>query len=84
MDIKMIGACLDITIAKARETQLKEIAWMQSHVIRAPLVRLIGLVDILQNDLSENSEYDELLNHIVHTANELDDVIKNISHKTLE
>ena len=84
MAIKMIGACLDITIAKARETQLKEIAWMQSHVIRAPLVRLIGLVDILQNDLSENSEYDELLNHIVHTANELDDVIKNISHKTLE
>src|SRR5690606_17245277 len=47
---KMIGACLDITKAKVTQVKLEEIAWLQSHVIRAPLARLIGLVDILQNE----------------------------------
>lgn len=79
--VKMIGACLDITEAKAAQTKLQEIAWLQSHVIRAPLARLMGLVDILQNELPEHDAHDELLNHIVQTAHELDDVVRNISGK---
>ncbi len=81
---KMIGACLDITKAKVTQVKLEEIAWLQSHVIRAPLARLIGLVDILQNELSPQAAHDELLNHIVQTAEELDGVVRNISDKTMD
>jgi PAS domain S-box-containing protein len=80
---KMVGACLDITQAKATQIQLREIAWLQSHVIRAPLARLIGLVDLLQNELPPHATPADLLNHIVNAAHELDDVIKSICNKTI-
>ncbi|WP_346238320.1 PAS domain-containing protein [Niabella insulamsoli] len=80
--IKMIGACLDITQARKTQTRLKEIAWLQSHVIRAPLTRLMGLVNILQNELQQHDIHHELLNHIEIAAHELDDVIKKIDAKT--
>lgn len=78
---KMIGACLDITKAKESETKMKEIAWIQSHVIRAPLANLIGLVNML-DDMSADAEQQELLRHILHTSHELDNIIRNISSKT--
>jgi len=80
--IKMIGACLDITKARTTETKMQEIAWLQSHVIRAPLARLMGLVALLKEDVVANAQQDELLNHIMTTANELDEVIRDISSKT--
>lgn len=80
--VKMIGACLDITAARASQAKLEEIAWLQSHVVRAPLARLIGLVDILQNELAQDKSHEDLLHHILQTAHELDDVVRTISNKT--
>lgn len=79
---KMIGACLDITKAKTTEMKMGEIAWMQSHVIRAPLARLMGLIDILQADLHPHEEHLDLLNKIIDTSRELDAVIHDISDNT--
>jgi len=79
---KMIGACLDITDAKTTATKMDEIAWLQSHVIRAPLATLMGLITILHEDLHEAEEHADLLNSIVATATELDRVIHEISDKT--
>ena len=80
--VKMIGACLDITKAKIAETKMEEIAWLQSHVIRAPLARLMGLVNILQDDISHGVQKNELLTHILDSAHELDNIIRHISSKT--
>lgn len=82
--VKMIGACLDITKAKTTQEKLREIAWLQSHVVRAPLARLIGLADMLKHELSLKSSDEELLTHLVNAAHELDDVIKNISDRTIQ
>lgn len=82
---KMIGACLDITKAKESETKMKEIAWMQSHVIRAPLANLMGLVKMLDETPHSNNSDDELrelLAHIMTTSHELDNIIRSISSKT--
>ena len=80
--VRMIGACLDITRAKATETKMEEIAWMQSHVIRAPLARLMGIIDILQDDIVHGVQKDELLTDMLNSAYELDNIIRNISGKT--
>ncbi len=80
---KMIGSCLDITAAKNVELQLWDIAWMQSHLVRAPLVRLMGLVDLLKEELAERGAKNELFDHIMSTAHELDRVIIEISNKTI-
>jgi PAS domain S-box-containing protein len=70
---------------KAIEEQnrmLKEISWMQSHVVRAPLARIMGLVPLLM-ELKENSpEKDEALQYLALSANELDEVIKSITYKS--
>lgn len=61
--------------------QLREIAWSQSHVVRAPLARLMGLVDLL---LAENvkKEPNQLLPYIRSSADELDNIIREIVRKT--
>lgn len=80
---KMIGSCLDITAAKNSESKLWDIAWMQSHLFRAPLVRLIGLVDLLKDERMNSGAETELLDFIMTTARELDEVVKQISDKTV-
>ncbi|CAG5069071.1 hypothetical protein DYBT9623_01806 [Dyadobacter sp. CECT 9623] len=65
-----------------RNKKLQEIAWMQSHVIRAPLARMMSLIDLLRNYENSETEKDELLEHILHSAHSLDDIIRDISSKT--
>lgn len=68
------------------ETQnrtFKEIAWIQSHVVRAPLARLMGLVNLLESETLENNpEIVGLLEHIKSSSNELDSIIRDISKKS--
>lgn len=74
-----------INYTKAIEVQnlkLQEIAWMQSHVVRAPLARLMGLIDLIKNYPNTDMEKEEILNHLLHSAHELDDIIRDISDKT--
>lgn len=62
---------------------LKEISWIQSHVVRAPLARLMGLVNLLENESFHiNPELNGLLSHIKTSSFELDDIIRDISKKS--
>ncbi len=61
-----------------RNKKLNEISWMQSHVARAPLARIMSLLDLL--DGSENiSEQKELMNYLKSSAHELDEIITSIA-----
>ncbi|MFC5271199.1 PAS domain S-box protein [Adhaeribacter terreus] len=62
--------------------KLREIAWIQSHVVRAPLARIMGLTALLKSNHVPDSNTLELLNYLVDSANELDGVIKNIVKET--
>lgn len=80
----------DVTLKKAyietieeQNKRLKEIAWIQSHVVRAPLARLMGLVSLLEIELiGLSNDKKELLDHVLVSASELDEVIKDINSKT--
>jgi PAS domain S-box-containing protein len=61
--------------------QLMEIAFMQSHIVRAPLARLLGLVMLLKSADTTSVDNDIILDYLFTSANELDAVIKNISEK---
>ncbi|MGV3762633.1 PAS domain S-box protein [Parapedobacter sp.] len=78
----------DITLklyyVEAIETQnkkLQEIAWMQSHMVRAPLARIMGLVDLIQMGPSPGVDQHQLLRAIYESATELDDVLGDITEK---
>ena len=83
--VKLVGACLDVTRAKESDKKMREIAWQQSHVVRAPLARILGLVQLLQDGVKRNEVEDfDLYNYIVQSANELDTIIRKISETTYD
>ncbi len=60
----------------------REIAWIQSHVVRAPLARLMGLMNLFENIPENDSEKLELIKFINESALELDGIIREICLKT--
>ncbi len=58
--------------------KLKEIAWIQSHVVRAPLARMMSLIDIIKNYGIEEHDSENLLGHLLNSAQEFDIIIKDI------
>lgn len=75
----------DLRISNERYRQqnerLRDIAWTQSHVVRAPLVRLMGLVDLLKTGDCGRLGMDSTLDLIRSSADELDEVITEIVKK---
>jgi len=61
--------------------QLRDIAWFQSHITRAPLARIMGLTGLLAIDQTETS-LREILPLLQKSADELDQIIKGIVEKT--
>lgn len=86
--VRMVGALTDVTEkllhTKAIEEQnkmFKEIAWTQSHIVRAPLARILGIVDLMKKGTLQQEEYPEFLKYIFESADELDLIVKEIVTK---
>lgn len=62
--------------------KLKEIAWEQSHIVRAPLARMIGLINLIEECDTSAMNLNELLALIKRAGFELDTVIRNIVKKS--
>ncbi|MGM0390106.1 MAG: PAS domain S-box protein [Bacteroidota bacterium] len=85
---RIIGSMQDITeiqnhiqTIEDHNDRLKDIAWTQSHVVRAPLARIMGIVDLLQTD-NDIEDQEDLLKHILNSATELDGIIRKITNQT--
>nr|WP_285901360.1 PAS domain S-box protein [Arenibacter sp. TNZ] len=70
-----------IAIEKQNE-KLREIAWTQSHIVRAPLARLMGIIDLFHENLIDDNEKIELLDNVYLSAIELDAIIHDIVQKS--
>jgi PAS domain S-box-containing protein len=84
--IRMIGGIMDITERKlfensllVKNAQLEEYAFFNSHKVRGPLARLMGLVQLIQSSNGNNIDRSELDKKIISAAEELDQMIKEIS-----
>lgn len=64
--------------------KLKEIAWIQSHIVRAPVARIMGLINLIVDDTSEAENQKTIYKMILDSSKELDDIIRNIVNKTNE
>lgn len=90
--IRMVGAMNDITERKNFEIsrnnyvrqieiqneKLKNIAWTQSHIVRAPLARMLGIINVIEDSDKGLDDILMWLNHLRESANELDEIIKNM------
>ena len=64
--------------------KLREIAWIQSHVVRAPLARIMGLINLLSEYPTDEIDQKSIYRMILETSSDLDNVIKEIVAKTKE
>ena len=71
-----------IEAVEKQNKQLQEIAWMQSHVFRAPVARLMSLIDLVRNYNNSETEQKDLLDRMLMSAKELDNIIRHIAGKT--
>lgn len=62
--------------------RLREIAWIQSHVVRAPLARLMGLIELLKMEANSDQQRRWVLQSIAKSAQELDSIIGEIIEKS--
>ncbi len=58
--------------------KLRDIAWTQSHIVRAPLTRIMSVIDVLQNYKPKKEEKEFLLKSINQSAEELDTIIQEM------
>ncbi len=70
-----------IKAIEAQNEKLREISWIQSHIVRAPLARIMGLIQLFK-DIDEEDEKEQMLDYVLISANELDEVIKGITDIT--
>lgn len=88
--IRAVGSLKDITDYKQnlitiqlQNKKLREIAWTQSHIARAPLARMMGLVDLIKNYPNSDIEKSNILDLFLTSASEFDRIIKTISEQTI-
>ncbi|MDB5132692.1 MAG: domain S-box-containing protein [Mucilaginibacter sp.] len=86
--IRMLGAMQDVTerenyIKKIKDQNIKfrEIAWIQSHVVRGPLCRIMGVANLLSNPDCDETTKRELLEYLNQSTAELDEIIRDIIKK---
>ncbi|MBS7564945.1 PAS domain S-box protein [Mucilaginibacter sp. Bleaf8] len=75
----------DVTVLKnyiqtieAQNKSLAEISWTQSHLVRAPLARIMSLSSILKC-AKNDADREEILSYMEISCNDLDDIIKRIT-----
>jgi PAS domain S-box-containing protein len=67
-----------IRAIEERNTRLEEIAWIHSHLVRAPLASILGIIEILK---TSDTDFKELMPYLEQSAIQLDKVIAQITQK---
>jgi PAS domain S-box-containing protein len=67
-----------INTIEIQNTQLRNIAWTQSHVVRAPISRILGIINLLEDEKENHEEFLFWMNQLKISTNEMDDIVKKI------
>src|SRR5690606_22298742 len=63
---------------EAQNVKLKDIAWTQFHVVRAPLSRILGIINLMEVESFASEDLPFLMHQLKSSANEMDLIIRNI------
>ena len=84
-EIQEINASLESTVKirteeiQQQNEKLRNYAFSNSHLVRAPLARILGIVDVLRNNQTDQKEARQFLESLEVSAQELDAVIKDVN-----
>lgn len=87
--IRMIGAMQDITERmkyiqeiEQHNTRLQDIAWIQSHMVRGPLTRIMGLIPLFTDPEIDENTKQVALGYLKTSTDQLDQAIKEVVNKS--
>ncbi len=66
-----------------KTAHLEKIAWNQAHEIRKPLANILGLTELLSEEI-DKAKYQQILKLLTESTKELDDVLRDNFNKTVE
>jgi PAS domain S-box-containing protein len=70
---------------KDQNERLKEIAWIQSHEVRSPLAKILGLLDYLENfEKADQKDKKRIIDSIRASSLQLDYIIRDVVARTEE
>lgn len=67
---------------ESQNEKLKNIAWTQSHVVRAPLARILGIIEMIDTIDVDKEELPFWLSQLKVSSNEMDDIVRSIIMET--
>jgi len=73
-----------INAIEQQNERLREISWIQSHMVRAPLARMIGLVELIKDPFCNPEERGSMLEFLKISCDELDVIVREITDKAHE
>jgi hypothetical protein len=73
---------LQIRKVKKQNTQLREIAWIQSHEVRAQVAILLGLGQLFDLEDIDAKDNQTIVHGMLDTSHKLDEIVKKINSKT--
>lgn len=74
----------NIAAIESQNKALREISWIQSHVVRAPLARMMGAISLLEIKSEAGVTQEEIMEIVVNSANEIDNTVREISAKSAQ
>lgn len=69
---------------EAQNEKLRKIAWTQSHVVRAPLARILGIINLIETEKEKLDDLMFWLKQLRISSNEMDAVVKKITEEAQE
>ena len=72
----------NLNTIEQQNTKLKEIAWNQSHVVRAPLSRMLGIIHLLELEDFKSEDTPYLMQQLKNASEEMDVIVKDIVLQT--
>lgn len=71
-----------IKAIEEQNEKLITISWMQSHMVRAPLTRIMALIPMIKDPKTHRVDKEKMIDYLLVSADELDTAIKNITEVT--
>lgn len=62
--------------------KLRNIAWTQSHVVRAPLARILGIINMIESLEGNVEDLPFWLDQLKTSSSEMDEIVRNIVKET--
>lgn len=63
---------------ETQNVKLRNIAWTQSHVVRAPLSRILGIINLIELESFNSEDLPFLINQLKLSGSEMDVIVRNI------